>query len=170
MQITKQEAVQQILGIMQDNNITVADINAMIKAQSRPQINESFDLLCEVNGTRKRLPFDTGKDLNPIAIFPRQNLKFFLSLEETGMIPFPPVKDKDQLLDEDLCTLLMDVRPELNEKLRELGKPILSGDYWLNGHEFSGVGYWIANIREDRLRVDYYDARSVAKVRHIGHL
>ncbi|MEE6206640.1 MAG: hypothetical protein VZR95_01120 [Alphaproteobacteria bacterium] len=170
MPITKQEAVQQILGIMQDNNITVADITATIKAQSRPQVQENFDLLCEINGIRKRLPFDTGKDLNPIAIFPRQNLKFFLSLEETGMISYPAANEKEQLADEDLCTLLMEVRPELNEKLRELGKPIVSGDYWLNGHELSGVGYWMARIREDQLKVDYFDASKKAKVRHIGHL
>jgi len=166
----KKEVLQQILAMMEQSGVTTADITAAIKAKSQPKIEETFDLLCEVNNELKRLPFETGRDLNPKAIFPRKNLKFYLSLEETGMIPFPELKDKERLLDEDLCTLVLEVRSELNEKLRELGKPLLSGEYWLNGHELSGIGYWMAIIREDRMRIDYYDASRKAKVRYIGHL
>ena len=166
----KKEALQEILKLMETSGVTTAEITAALKAKSMPKIEETFDLLCEVNGELKRLPFETGRDLDPKAIFPRKNLKFYLSLEETGMIPFPDEKEKDRLPDEDLCTLILEVRPELNEKLRELGKPLVSGEYWLNGHELSGIGYWMGIIREDRIRIDYYDSSRKAKVRYIGHL
>ena len=166
----KKEAIQQILGIMQENELTVSEILAAQKAKNNPKVEETFDLLCEINGEMKRVPFETGRDLNPKAIFPRKNLKFWLELDETGMIQFPAEKEKDRLLDEDLCTLVLEVRTELNEKLRELGKPLFSGEYWMNGHELSGIGYWMAIIREDRMRIDYYDSTRKAKVRYIGHL
>lgn len=168
--MNKQRALLQILGIMQESDLTVTDIENAQKAQNQPKAEETFDLLCEINGSLKRVPYETGKELAPKAIFPRKNLKFYLSLEETGMVPYPKEDEKDKLADEDLCTLLMEIRPELNEKLRELGKPLLSGDYWLNGHELSGIGYWMARIREDQLKVDYYDSLHRAKIRHIGHI
>lgn len=170
METKKNEAIQQILEIMEQNDVSIANIQQAQRAKNQPKIDETFDLLCEINGVLKRVPYETGKDLDPKAIFPRKNLKFYLSFEETGMVPYPPLSEKDKLADEDLCTLLMEVRPELNERLRELGKPILSGDYWLNGHELSGTGYWMARIREDQLKVDYYDAKHKAKIRIIGHL
>lgn len=171
MRMTKNEAIKQILGIMAANEITVSDVENAVKAQQRPKVEETYDLLCDVNGTLTRVPFEKGKDMEPIGIFPRKSLKLYLLLDETGMVPFPPVEEKKKLLDEELCTLLMDNRPGLNEKLRELGKPILSGEYWLNGHEHSDhIGYWMATIRDNQLKVgyDYKDRR--AKVRKIGRL
>lgn len=161
------EVVPQILKIMNDNEITVDDITQALHALKNA---ETFDLICEIDGKFARVPFDEGKSKNPVGIVPRKKYPFFLYLDETGMSAFPPIEEKDQLLDELICNLLMDVRPELNEKLRELGKAILSGDYWLNGHEFSGVGYWMAHIREDKLKVDYDNTKHTAKVRKIGRL
>ncbi len=173
MSMTKNDAVKQILGIMAacDEVVTVADIDKAIKAQQRPKEEERFDLLCDVNGTLTRVPFEKGKDLEPIGIFPFNSSNLYLLLDETGMVAFPPVEEKKNLPDDTLCNLLMDNRPGLNEKLRELGKPILSGEYWLNGHEHSDhIGYWMAIIRQDSLKVgyDYKDRR--AKVRKIGRL
>ena len=161
------EVVPQILKIMNDNEITVEDISQALRALKNA---ETFDLVCEVEGKLVRIPYEEGKNKNPIGIIPRKKYNFFLFLDETGMSAFPPIEEKDQLPDELICNLLMDVRPELNEKLRELGKPILSGDYWLNGHELSGIGYWMAHIREDKLKVDYYNIKHSAKVRKIGRL
>ena len=161
------EAIPQILKIMNENELTVDDISQALRAQKNA---ETFDLVYEADGKFIRVPYEEGKDKNPIGIIPRKKYNFFLYLDETGMSPFPPIEEKDQLPDEVLCNLLMDVRPELNEKLRELGKPILSGNYWLNGHEFSGIGYWMAHIREDVLKVDYYNIKHTAKVRKIGRL
>ena len=160
------EEVHQIMSIMQENEISVDDITRAL----RPGTSETFDLVCLVDGKPTRVPFEEGKDKNPIGICPKKKLKSYLSLEETGMVSYPDLSEKDKLADEDLCILFMEVRPELNERLRELGKPILSGDYWINGHELSGIGYWMARIREDKLKVDYYDAQHKAKVRKIGHL
>lgn len=159
------ESVHHILAIMLDNNISVDDLTQAL----RPK-NETFDLVCEIDGKLTRVSFEDGKDKNPIGICPKKKHNFFLFLDETGMVEFPDINEKSNLADEVLCRLMMEVRPELNEKLRELGKPILSGDYWINGHEHSGIGYWMARIRQDKLIVDYFDARHTAKVRKIGYL
>ena len=165
---TKSEALQ-ILEMMQAKGVTVADINAAIKAQR--QVDETFDLVCLINGVLTRIPFEKGRELSPVGIFPRKNLKFFLELDETGEISFPSVEEKREMPDDDLFTLISEVRPELNEKLRELGKPLVSGNYWLNGHEVGDhIGYWIAHMRDDKLVVDYDNKTSRAKVRKIGHI
>ncbi len=167
---TKEEALRQILGIMDEQGeLSVADIAAALRARQYPKVEETFDLLVEVFGERKRVPFESGKDMSPLAIFPRKNLKFYIELDESGMVPFPDEKAKAEFPDEEIAVLIQEVRDELNEKLRELGKPILSGDYWMNGHELSGhIGYWMARFRDGKLKVDYYDATRKAKIRRFG--
>lgn len=170
MSKTKEEALKIILGAMDECEVSVADISAALRARQHPKPEENFDLLIESFGELKRVPFETGKNMAPLGIFPRNSLKFYIKLEETGMVPFPELETKDSLIDEEMATLISEVRNELNEKLRELGKPILSGDYWMNGHELSGIGYWIAKFRDGKLRVDYYDASRKAKIRKFGRL
>lgn len=165
--IWSNQPATKVVAEMNKTGVTPAEVMENIQ---KPQTEETFDLLCEVNGELKRLPFETGRDLNPKGIFPRKNLKFWLSLDETGMLPFPDPKDKDKLPDEDISILLQEVRHELNDKLSELGKAPLRGDYWLNGHELSGIGFWMARFYEGVLKVDYYDSSHKAKVRYIGHL
>lgn len=171
MSMTKDEALQMILGAMDESEVSVAEISAALRARQHPKVDETFDLLIVENGGYKRVAFDAGKDASPVAIFPRKNLKFFLELDETGMVLFPDAKAKEDFPDEEIATLIMDVRDQLNEKLRELGKPILSGDYWLNGHELNGhIGYWMARFRDGRLIVDFFNASRKAKIRKIGRL
>lgn len=168
---TKEEALRQILAILDEQGeLSVSDISAALRARQHPQPTESFDLLIESFGELKRVPFETGKNMAPLGIFPRNGLKFFIELDETGMVPFPELETKSTLIDEEMATLIMEVRNELNDKLRELGKPILSGDYWMNGHELSGIGYWMAKYRDGKLKVDYYDASRKAKIRKFGRL
>lgn len=171
MSMTKEEALRKILGIMDEQGeLSVADISVALRARQHPKPEEKFDLLIESFGELKRVPFDTGKNMAPLGIFPRNGLKFYIELDETGMVPFPELATKDKLPDEEMATLMSEVRNELNEKLRELGKPLLSGDYWMNGHELSGIGYWMAKYRDGKLRVDYYDASRRAKIRKFGRL
>lgn len=171
MSKTKEDALKVILGAMDESEVSVADISAALRARQHPKPEENFDLLIESFGELKRVPFETGKNMAPLGIFPRNGLKFYLELDETGMVPFPDEKAKAEFPDEEMCTLMQDVRNELNEKLRELGKPILSGDYWLNGHELPGhIGYHMARFRDGKLKVDYYDASRKAKVRKFGRL
>ena len=167
---SKKEALSKILAIMDEHgDLSVADISAALRARQYPKPEENFDLLIEVAGKKKRVPFEEGKSKNPIGIFPRNGLKFYIELDETGMAEFPNEEAKAAFPDEEMCTLMQDVRNELNEKLRELGKPILSGDYWLNGHELSGhIGYHMARFRDGKLKVDYYDASRRAKIRRFG--
>jgi len=172
MGITKDEAVKQILGIMAANGVTVLDIENAVKAQQCPKEEENFDLLCNINGKLTRVSFEQGKDMAPIAIFPFNKSNFYLMLDETGMVTFPPVEEKKDLMDDTQCTLVTTNRTELNEKLRELGKPILSGAYWLNGHEHGDhIGYWKAVIRGSNIPDIGYDYKDdQAKVRKCGRL
>jgi hypothetical protein len=171
MNITKDEALRKILGIMDEQGeISVSDISSALRARQHPKPEENFDLLIESFGKLKRVPFETGKNMAPLGIFPRNGLKFYIELDETPMVPFPELKTKSELIDEEMATLIMEVRNELNDKLRELGKPILSGDYWMDGHELSGIGYWMAKYRDGKLKVDYYDASRRAKIRKFGRL
>ena len=168
MSKTKEEALKIILGAMDECEISVADISAALRARQHPKPEEKFDLLIESFGELKRVPFETGKNMDPLGIFPRNGLKFYIELDETGMVAFPDLAVKTELPDEEMAVLMSEVRNELNEKLRELGKPLLSGDYWLNGHELSGTGYWMAKFRDGKLRVDYYDSSRKAKIRKFG--
>ena len=170
MSKTKEDALKVILGAMDESEVSVADISAALRARQHPKPEENFDLLIESFGELKRVPFETGKNMAPLGIFPRNGLKFYIELDETGMVPFPELETKSTLIDEEMATLIMEVRNELNDKLRELGKPILSGDYWMNGHELSGIGYWMAKYRDGKLKVDYYDASRKAKIRKFGRL
>lgn len=166
---TKEEALRQILAILDEQGeLSVSDISAALRARQHPKPEENFDLLIESFGELKRVPFETGKNMAPLGIFPRNGLKFYIELDETGMVSFPELETKSTLIDEEMATLIMEVRNELNDKLRELGKPILSGDYWMNGHELSGIGYWMAKYRDGKLKVDYYDASRKAKIRKFG--
>lgn len=167
---TKEEALRVILGAMDESEVSIAEISAALRARQHPKPEENFDLLVESFGELKRVPFDTGKNLAPLGIFPRNGLKFYIELDETPTVPFPDLAVKAELPDEEMAVLMAEVRNELNEKLRELGKPLLSGDYWLNGHELSGTGYWMAKFRDGKLRVDYYDASRRAKIRKFGRL
>ena len=139
MSKTKEDALKVILGAMDESEVSVADISAALRARQHPKPEENFDLLIESFGELKRVPFETGKNMAPLGIFPRNGLKFYIELDETGMVPFPELETKSTLIDEEMATLIMEVRNELNDKLRELGKPILSGDYWTNGHELSAA-------------------------------
>ena len=170
MSKTKEDALKVILGAMDESEVSVADISAALRARQHPKPEENFDLLIESFGELKRVPFETGKNMAPLGIFPRNGLKFYIELDETGMVPFPELETKSTLIDEEMATLIMEVRNELNDKLRELGKPILSGDYWMNGHELSGIGYWMAKYRDGKLKVDYYDASRKAKIRKFGRI
>ena len=178
----KEEAIQKVLEMiwsnqpatkvieaMHENELTPAEVVAALH-KPKPTVEERFDLLCEIEGQLKRVPFEEGRELNPKGIFPRNKFPVYLCLEETGKIPFPELKDKERLMDENLCILIQEVRHELNDKLCELGASPLRGPYWLDGHELSGIGYWVGEFYEGQLKVDYYDCKYKAKVRFIGRL
>lgn len=169
--IKKTETLK-IIGIMQKYGITIADIKEEEENIRRPKNPRAFDLLIEVDGTKMRVPFDEGKDKNPIAIFPRKDLTSFLYLEEEPETVCPArLEDRRQLLTENFSALLYDVRPELNARLRQLGKPELVGDYWGYAHELSGCGYYMARFDfRKQLEFSYYDANHRAKIRRMGRL
>ena len=181
----KKEAIQKVLEMiwsnqpaskvieaMQKNEVTPAEIMEAL-SKPKPQSGERFDLLIEENGELKRVSFEEGKDKSPKAIFPLNDFPTYLFLEETGMQLFPDLKDKERLMDEHLCMLIKPIRHELNDKLEVLGKAPLRGEYWLNGHEFSGTGYWTVKFYEGELKwmpreIEYNNPKHTAKIRYIG--
>ena len=190
----KKEAIQKVLNMIWNSQPAAKVIEAMAESevtsteivealnQPQPKSGEHFDLLCKIDGELKRVAFKDGEDKDPIGIFIRDELPYFLYLDETGMQSFPDLKDKDRLMDEKLCYLIKPIRHELNEKLSDIGKVPLRGEYWLNGHELSGIGYWTAIFRDGQLKfgqrdaefgprdIGYHDPTHTAKVRFIGRL
>ena len=183
--MNKTEAIQKILEMIWSNKPAAKVITAMAESEvtpaevtealnkPKPGSGERFDLLIEEDGKPKRVAFEDGKDKNPKAIFPLNDFPTYLSLEETGMQLFPDLKDKERLMDEHLCMLIKPVRHELNDKLEVLGKAPLRGEYWLNGHELSGTGYWTVKFYEGEMKwipreIEYNNPKHTAKVRYIG--
>ena len=168
----KYDETLKIVAKMQNFGITIEDIKEVEENARRPKNPRPFDLLIIVNGAKMRVPFDEGKDKNPIAIFPRKDLTSFLYLDEEPETTCPAkLEDRRTLLTENFSALLSDVRPELNARLRQLGKPELLGDYWGYAHEFSGCGYYMARFDfRKHLEFNYYDAKHRAKIRRMGRL
>lgn len=165
----KQEAIAQILGMMRENEISLQDIKEARLAALRPKCTENFDLLVVVDGMPQRLPFEEGKDLAPTAIFPFKDAPAYMEFKETSPGDYP-VKLKEQLPGVNTFQRMADIMPELNAKLEELGQPLFEGTYWLNGHEWSGIGYWIAKVHKNKVDTTYMDERHKAKVRLLGYL
>lgn len=165
----KKQTIAQILNMMRVGEITFEDLKEARLAALRPKCTEDFDLMIEVDGVRQRVPFAEGKGLNPLAVFPFRDAPFYMEFKETSPGDYP-VKLKEQFPGVNTFQRMADIMPELNEKLKELGQPIFEGTYWLNGHEWSGIGYWIAKVHKNKVDTTYMDERHKAKVRLLGYL
>jgi len=124
---------------------------------------EKFDLLCKVDGRTVRLPFEEGKNLNPIAIYPSWREEG-LCLEESEDRCRTGTNEWKIPLYSFWNGVVFPVKDELNAKLRELGVPPLDGCYFAR----AGGMNWIVRFREGQktLDADYYDFDAVAKVRY----
>ena len=165
----KKQTIAQILDMMRENEISLQDIKEARLAALRPKCTENFDLLVVVDGMPQRLSFDEGKNLAPTAILPFKDAPFYMELKETAAGDYPVIL-KDKLPGVNTFQRMADIMPELNEKLKELGRPIFEGTYWLNGHEWSGIGYWVGKVHKNKVDTTYMDERHKAKVRLLGYL
>lgn len=173
MKLQKELVLQDIVRTMAEHNITIGDVDNAQKEYKRAQFaeKETFDLLVDISGERKRVSFEEGRTENFVAIYPFKDSDVYLELDETGETEYPPLENQNRLAHVDFIGAVMSVRPELNEKLRQLGKPILSGRYWVKGYEHPGhAGYWEVQVRQDKMDTGYGNPGVRAKVRYVGRL
>ena len=179
----KQESILQILKIMQENEITLADIKKTItkKTKSAKKVSpkvKNFDLLCNINGSYKRLPFETGKDLNPIGIFPFADQKDYIVFNGLGHFANGNTKmhysqthriAQAQIPSVDFFEEIFKIRQDLNEALTALNKPEFKGPYLAVSPDYIPEANWIVAFFEgtDSLACDFYESKEEAKVCYI---
>ena len=152
---------KEIVEIMQRYKFSVADVrDAEIDANG-------FDLLCVEYDIYKRVPFEEGRKLCPVGIFPYPSSNVYISLDEHEW----PRKDCDEkkLPTYSFFWHVMPVRERLNRCLCALGKPILEGFYYVQDPNDPGCNY-IAGIGGrfgDQVGYDYYGDDEKAKYRTV---
>lgn len=167
----KQRIIMRMLRFMGANHITLNDLQY---AQNPKQANshEMYDLLCVIDGIEQRIPFDIGKDLNPIGIFPFANVNTSLDLTETTEIRRSEIKKAENLMSVNFCKWTSYDLEKLNAKLSELHKPILDGYYHIRNAEHLPEQCWVAHFgaeRGENMPIDFYDDSFKAKVRYFRH-
>ena len=179
----KQESILQILKIMQENEITLADIKKTItkKPKSAKKVSpkvKNFDLLCNINGSYKRLPFEIGKNLNPIGIFPFADQKDYIVFNGLGHFANSNTKmhysqthriAQVQIPSVDFFEEIFKIRQDLNKALTALNKPEFKGPYLAVSPDYIPEANWIVAFFEgtDSLACDFYESKEEAKVCYI---
>lgn len=162
--MNKKNKLKKIVKIMEKYKISVANIEEYMAVR-----NKKFDLLCIVDGVPVRLPFDEGKELSPIGVFPFQSNIYleFGEVEKTRNLIGEEFIPKITLWDS-----IFNLKIPLNKVLERLGQPILDGLYYANPRTSEKDVNWIVNFRNNQLILDteYYDADDVAKARFVGEL
>ncbi len=165
MESKKLEALKKITELMKENDISVINIRNFTEAREY----HDYDLLCVCDGRKVRLPFNKGKNLNPIGLFPLSDSFSYIELNElpealrehADVARLPEVS-----FCEDMC---LDIKG-INNHLRKLDKPILQGEYFAIG-KFLQEHNWIVKFDEPctELSSDYYDEEAKkAKIRYCG--
>ena len=160
----KRQIIEQIRVLMKEYDISLSEI--AYKQDKPKKVDICFDLLCMIGGQYKRLPFYTGKDRNPIAIFPFSDSNIALRLDEK------PEQSRYGLAESNIPTTMywtqvFAIRNHLNMALKELGEPIIDGYYFAEPMIGSRPS-WIVGFRDDykTMPSDYYDSDEKAKVRY----
>lgn len=146
-----------------DSQKLKADLKA---SENRPQFGNEFDVLCEVEGRKVRLPFAKRNSGKLIGIFPFKDEPEYLELDEVeGKKHTDEDVDEARLLDERFCCGCVSlVVNRLNLYLKELNKPILEGSYLADSSYMRGCG-WIIGFNNTG---DYHGGNVEAKLRYMG--
>ena len=143
----------------------------MVLPKAEPE-DFPFDLLCEVDGNKVRLPYAEGKAKNPIAVFfLQENPRLYMELKEfdNGL---RSNLDDSRLPPYQICEMIWCMSKKLNPCLRALGKPELQGCYFAQMGK--GDMNWIVGLNSAEggacMPSDYYDPNERAKARYIGEL
>lgn len=144
---------------------------AAIRASKFCELGDEFDLLCVVNGKKKRLPFNTGRQLSPIAIFPFAHDAHYIELDEQENKRHTDKDvDNSRLLDREFCEHVYKIKDRINLYLQALNKPLLQGGYLAESNYMHGCG-WIIGFDDNKyntLASDYYGGNLPEKLRYSG--
>ncbi len=168
----KEKALQEIVQIMQEHNLTIDEVMAFAEENLLPRrfqegSFEQFDLRCLVYGVWKRVPFEEGKDQRAIGLFPFKDDNHYLGFWEGEFSR--KFANEERLPTIDFCEQLLPLLPKINLALDILGKPRLQGDYYARANRSDGLN-WIVTFDESRLDslpCDYYDTPDMAKMRYV---
>ena len=135
-------------------------------SQNPELLLKKFDLLCLVNGVPTRVPFEKGRDLNPIAIFPFVGNWYLELAQETEKLRHQ-VEEK-RLPDRDIWLEVYKLQDALNAQLLAMGQPPLEGLYFARGGHLN----WAVTFDGNRVAMpeDSLSATAVANVRYCGML
>ena len=157
----KRQIINQIIQLMENMGITTEDI---IIATNERACRKAMDLLCEVDGVKKRLSFEEGKSKKIVGIFPFAN-DIFLYVEERETVRTDV--DETKIPSRDIFDELHKVRAELNEALSSLGLPIVDGFYFAEPIIITWQPSWVVGWNKvGDFCSDYYDFDVPAKVRY----
>ena len=162
----REQVIRKVINLLKESGLTIYDVHGYLRKISHHQ----FDLLCRVDGEEKRLPFEEGKNNNPIGLFPFKEDSHYIEFaevsectrihaDETGL---PTVGFFQEILP------LMD---EINACLKDLKQPVLDGYYFANKQDnLNWIVYLSGNDEAEELSVDYYGRAETAKIRYLGSL
>ena len=139
METNKKNALTLIKQLMQEYGIMIYEVAQMFDAD--------FDLLCIKDGKKVRLPFDSGKNCNPLGIFPFKDMNIYFELSETSETS-RIFADARRLPAEAFCDRVCEIKDELNEYLKILQKPLINGCYFAVGENLSGLN-WIVGFDDE---------------------
>lgn len=136
------------------------------------KLGDEFDVLCEVNGQKVRLPFSKRNLGKPLGIFPSKYSPLYFELEEVNDKKHSDIDvDESRLPDEKyFCEGVAAVKDRMNLYLQELDSPILDGIYLADSPYMQGCGWLVGFKKGDkRLSSDYYGGNKPAKLRYMGN-
>ena len=173
----KEKLLKRMHKFMPEHRETFKKLSNHLKKNRRPikvtpiELSDEFDLLCIVDGKPKRLPFNTGRSLSPLAIFPFPNDTHYIELDEQEEKKHTD-KDVDtsRLLDREFCDYVFKIKNRLNLYLKALHKPLLEGCYLADSNYMQGCG-WIIGFDDNEFNTlpsDYYGGNLPAKLRYSG--
>ena len=150
---------------MQLAGITVEDLKQEI--QSNPDfLPQKFDLLCLIHGVPHRLPFDKGRNMNPIAVFPFAGNWYLELAQDEGILRHHA--GESRLPDRDIWLEVYKLQDQLNAQLRIMDKPLLDGVYFARGGKLN----WVVKFDGNRIAMpeDSVSSTTVAIARYCGSL
>ncbi len=163
--MTKELALQNIRDIMQQCNLSLNDVSNYLGTMAI----SNFDLLCVIDGKKKRVSFPEGKELNPIGIFPFKSDNSYLEFEQRD-ITYRQFADERRLPTESFYKKINAIRVELNESLRFLQKPVLYGSYFAisDYHKDANFIVFFDERNAESLPSDFYNNDEQAQIRYWG--
>lgn len=168
----KEKALQEIVQIMQEHNLTLDDIAAFVGADIPEQSlstmlsKVSCDVLIDSDGIQKRVPFEerTGKTI--LGLFPFKDDNHYLTLWEDES--FRKFVDEERLPTIDFCKRLLPVLPIINDAFALLGKPpLMKGGYYAHASEDDNRNYIVSFECISQLHCERHDMSALAKARYV---